>query len=800
MTHEPEAVATPDVTSDLAVGVSDTATEQLARLHAPRPAPSSLPAGTFIPQLGGFTVWSQGVLRSAGFPISGLLELGDADYAAAVDRSIDGAGEGLEAVAARAGARQAELLRRIARRSDFQEAMSWQNPDLVEPMIVKLGTLGPDATNNHRLRKRQRLVANYWARYCAKNETIGFFGPVSWFSLRTGGEALRMRPGPATVAHGELFLEPWAVDVLAATISADPEVRPWIAPRHHPTVHVSGSHARTMAGPVVLSDDEARMMALLDGGRRTAREIAAEFGSDPADPSTAYALLDQLVDKGLVMWNLEPPLMHNAERELRRYLDAIGDAEVRKRATEKLDRIEEARDALAGYRDLADLLRLNQRLEEEFTTLTGVDPMRRPGQTYGGRRLTYLECARDVEVSFGPQVLESCAVPMSLLLTSARWFVSEAARRVRAVVSEGFDALGVETVGLSELVFSCADKLFTPGDRPMDHLVREFATRWRAILGLDADAHVVTYTSDEIRGQVEESFAGGAPDWGFAWTHSVDLLIAARGQEAFARGEFQPVVGELHVGYCPFESPVFAWGHPDIDGLRDMLAEIVPDDRVMLSPVKDFPRVTARTYPWVNNDRDWWLCVSPFPPRGSDRLLPLGGLEVRRDGDRVVTGLPGTDKWFDIADVHGSWLMYEFMDVFKQVTRGYDHTPRTVVDNTVVFRETWSFRVAELEWISVRSDPEHFLAARRWRRDHDLPETVFAAISSESKPVFVDFRSEVQVANLARVLRAAAAGEDASMTITEMLPAPGESWLADADGNSYTAELRLLFVDRRADG
>jgi len=101
---------------------------------------------------------------------------------------------GAFAAAARAATRQAALLGQIARRADFLEAVSWQNPDLVEPMIVALGQMGADAPNNQRLRKRQRIVAKYWARYCAKNETIGFFGPVSWFDFRSEDEPLRMEP------------------------------------------------------------------------------------------------------------------------------------------------------------------------------------------------------------------------------------------------------------------------------------------------------------------------------------------------------------------------------------------------------------------------------------------------------------------------------------------------------------------------------------------------------------------------------------------------------------------------------
>jgi Lantibiotic dehydratase, N terminus len=769
--------------------------EPITRLRCPAPSDGSLAPGHFIPIPGGFGLWSQGALRSAGFPIAGLLELGDVEYAAAVDRWLDNPGDdtrqALNAAAARAATRQAVLLGQIARRADFLEAVTWQNPDLVEPMIVALGQMSPDAPNNQRLRKRQRIVAKYWARYCAKNETIGYFGPVSWFDFRADGAALRMEPGPGLVSRSELFLEPWAIDALAASLCSDPDVRPWVAPRRHPTVYVSGTCARTQGGPVELDEDEARLLALVDGHRIPA-DIAAEYGTEPAE---VHEALERLAARELLIWDLEPPLVQHAERELRRRLEAIGDTEVRDRATGVLEQLEAARDALAGYRDADELRRAYEHLEREFTRLTGVDPARRPGQAYGGRRLAYVECARDVSLSFGPQVLQSCADPLALLLTSARWLVHEAAQRTRAVLLEAFDARGVESVNYMQLVFGCADTFFTPGNRPQDHVAREFAANWRAILGLDTGAHVVTHTSAALRGQVEETFAGGHPSWGFACTHSIDLLIAARGAEAFARGEFQPVIGEVHIAYCPLESPVFAWTHPDIEELRAMLTTVIPGSRVMLSPVKDYPRVTARTYPFINEARDWRLCVSPYPPRGDDRLLPLSGLEAHRDGDRLMVGLPGAAEQFEAMDIAGAWLAWELVDVFKQVARGHNHTPRVVVDNLVVFRETWSFPIADLDWVPARSDREHFAATRRWRRDRGLPETVFAAISSETKPVFVDFRSEVQVANLAQLLRTGAETDGASVTFSEMLPAPEQSWLADAAGNPYTCELRLVFAD-----
>lgn len=767
----------------------------VAGLQRSNDSAATLAPGFMIPFPGGFKIWSQGIVRSGGFPLADLLQLGDPDYAAAVDRWLDipddTSAAAMHAAAATAARRQAALLAVIARRPDLQEAVTWQNPDLVEPMIVGLGRTDADSPQNKKLRKKQRIVLKYWARYCAKNETIGFFGPGCWFGFRKDGEALRMTPGSEVVRRGEVFIEPWAVDALAASLAAAPDVRPWIAPRRHPTVHRTGDTVLTLGGPVQLDPAEAALLDLVDG-TRAARDIVEKIDG-------GYEAIEALVAKGLICWDLEPPMVQRAERVLRERLQEIGDPAVCDRAVAAVDRLTAARDALAGCTTAEELNAKVVEVERVFTELTGVDPLRRPGQAYGGRRLVYLECERDLEVSFGPQVLESFAAALSLLLESSRWFAHEAAERLRAVLSVAFDAMGRERVGFNELCFSVADQVFIPGNRPLDHLIVEFAENWRKLLGLDTDANLVAHTSKALRDQVAGVFGGARPSWAFAWMHSVDLMIGAPGREGFERREIRPVIGEIHTTYCPFEIPVFGNTHPDQEELRNLLDSVIPDGRVMLSPVKDHPRVTARTYPWLNEDRDWRLCVSAYPPRGPERQLPLCGLEVRRGEDgRLLVGLPDAAESFDVVDICGAWMMYEMLDVLKHVVRGYAHSPRVTIDDLVVFRESWSFPIAGLDWISTRTDAEHFVGARRWLREAGLPELVFASISSETKPLFVDFRSEVQVGNLAQLLRTAAETEGASVTFSEMMPGPEELWLADAEGNRYTSELRLQFIDASA--
>jgi hypothetical protein len=166
--------------------------------------------------------------------------------------------------------------------------------------------------------------------------------------------------------------------------------------------------------------------------------------------------------------------------------------------------------------------------------------------------------------------------------------------------------------------------------------------------------------------------------------------------------------------------------------------------------------------------------------RAPQRRVPVSGLLELGDAAYAAA----VDRWLDEPG-DGTRQAVDAEAARAAVRQAEQHRPahrsarrrgvrawRVVVDNLVVFRETRSFPIAELDWVSARSDPEHFVAARRWLRERGLPEIVFASIGSETKPVFVDFRSEVQVSNLAQLLRAGAATEDASVTFSEMLPAP----------------------------
>src|SRR5207244_6364018 len=103
----------------------------------------------------------------------------------------------------------------------------------------------PGATDS-KTRQRERTILNYLQRYCAKNDTVGFFGPVGWASFSDGAEAMEVAPHRPLLAQRKTYLEFWMVDALAAKIAEDAEVRKLLSPRLHPAVRLEG---RTLHHP-----------------------------------------------------------------------------------------------------------------------------------------------------------------------------------------------------------------------------------------------------------------------------------------------------------------------------------------------------------------------------------------------------------------------------------------------------------------------------------------------------------------------------------------------------------------------
>ena len=126
---------------------------------------------------GDWSLWRDFAVRSTGFRIAGLEVFGGARRGGAARRGCPRSG--LPRGARLAEPRLAGARGRQARRGDARAALTGQAP--------------------------ADVVARYWQRYCSKNDTIGFFGPLGWGRFTEEGEAIEARVGAVRRRAGRAF-------------------------------------------------------------------------------------------------------------------------------------------------------------------------------------------------------------------------------------------------------------------------------------------------------------------------------------------------------------------------------------------------------------------------------------------------------------------------------------------------------------------------------------------------------------------------------------------------------------------
>jgi hypothetical protein len=192
---------------------------------------------------GDWALWRDFAVRSTGFGVDGLDVFGAPD--------------------------EADRLAAVAHNPRFREAVAWQSREALRGGVEKLAQGGESPS---RRKRREEVVAAYWQRYCAKNDTIGFFGPLGWGRFPDADEDFQLRAGPLA-SQRVVHFETWALEAVARAVGYD-VLLPMAA---HPERELRAGLERNPAGLAALERLEA------------SREVVAAASSQ-----TLPAALDEL--------------------------------------------------------------------------------------------------------------------------------------------------------------------------------------------------------------------------------------------------------------------------------------------------------------------------------------------------------------------------------------------------------------------------------------------------------------------------------------------------------------------------
>lgn len=691
--------------------------------------------------------------------------------------------------------RSAEAVRAVLRNERFREALTWQNPDLLPTLRLDRR---PAGSTDSKTRQQEMLVAKYVQRYALKNDTIGFFGPVGWGRWAPEAETERWvvgDPGPV-VARRAVFFEHWAMDLLARRFAEDRRLRHHLPPRRRASLRLEGDVlVHSGMQKTELPPEFAHALRRSDGrtsAEQLAREMVASPELDVDEEEEAFDLLEDLVGQGLITWTLELPIWNFhpdqvLDEHLKRIPEHRGD-----RARAALRELQQAKKALertAG--DPKGLEAGIRELEGRFERMVPGAAKRGAGKTYGARRIFYEDCMRGGHLRLGAPLLDGLREPLGMLLDSARWFTGRIAKGFESVFDRTHREFGSDSVPLPAFLNAVEPHFAGEGEiSPVTAEAKaELTRRWSELLRPEPGSRRIVRKSSPLAEAARRMFAAEQPGWTMARYHAPDLMVAAEGPEAAARGEVWVVLGELHVAINTQFAQLALANHPSFSDMQGWARHDLPDGGLC--------RVESRTE--INRASSWPPRLDGWHLEGEtrtfaerDRVLHSGELDVVRRGEGLrVRSLDGR---YDapIREALDWYLTSQAVAHFAVLPPAL-HRPRVTVGRLILQRESWTLEGEDLAFAHAGSALERFRGLWELRHTLGLPEQLFAKADGEPKPFYCHLGSPLWVDNLCKVSRSST-----RLVLSEALPGPHQLWLTDPDGRRYASELRVVAVDKRA--
>lgn len=750
--------------------------------------------------------WDDVLVRGAGFGAGGVLRLASTSLAAQADRMgstpfSEADLSDYRASFAKVSVELSRELQDIARQDDFLRAVSWQNHRLLDGAVRPFCEWDPATQTRHsKHRQREELIANYWQRYCVKNDTIGFFGPSGWGTF-SDDSATRYTPGETLIERREVFFESWAIDCLAESFEALPAIREWLKPRRLTFVKIEGDI--NFNGPglkVKLPALETAVLSMCDG-KTSVHDIERELsGSYSVSLMDILGILDTLKAKRWIVLKIELPAGAHPEICLRQFLLGIGDTQLQSLLLARLDAIEAARDKIESSGDATELTQALSELDALFSGFTETSSTRNEGRTYGGRTLVYHDSRRNMALSVGEDIKQGLA-PLYLLAKSARWICWRLGTEVRQLLRQTYQRC-VEKHGaqfdLTTMWLESLGPLSKVIDAALDNIDQVFRAKWAKIIAVEDSERRVEFTYAQLEERVNQEFDAPGAGWEGARYFCPDVMLSAVDINDLKSGDFKLVLGEIHLTINTMRSSCFVTQHPDKSALLKEVDKDFPKPQLLnVLPKESPPRLSVRTHPVLSRDCDYMIELNYHTvDAGRDRLVKSRDTTILEEDGLIKIRIPNGET-FDLVDVYAELLMGRVIDKF-QLFSDRAHMPRVSIDKLVIARESWRFQAQDLEFANEKDEALRFMKARSWWKSQNIPRFVFVKSKTTEKPFYVDFESPIFINILSKLIRRNQTSEaikNKEVTFVEMLPDHQDLWLNDHAGNKYTSELRFTWVD-----
>lgn len=656
----------------------------------------------------------------------------------------------------------------------FQEAIWLSSPQMYEyGLLAYLEQWSADRRPSD-IRRIERQLVSYLQRFCVKNDTASFFGPINYGDFAPSASPIT--PGAGSVQQRRTFMAYWGVAALAEIIEQDGAIHPYLCPRLHPLCRIDITTNRVRIGnktELALTTQQHKILQSIDG-RSTLLQLAIRLALPLEELLAETNFLKKL---HIIVVRLEVPVTAlDALEWLVAWIHALPPECVTREYWGKVvDHCQEFQNQFttASFADRRNILR---QLEAWFAEIIGRSARRDEGQLYADRLLLYEECYGSMGVlSLG----EDCLVTLqSQLAPVLDLYAAHACVLHQALQAQGVQTL-VELSGNSEgrmPLLTFLQKQQQPNALPESSMWQQ------ALLHLvteHADEHVVAIDMACLP-RLDRAAFDASP-----LIASPDVMLIARNEDALRAGDFTLVLAECHDTLM-----VWGWGlyfHPDRKEVEaaggrllrklahggSVCANVLPSKRAKIIPF-EYPGPTIEM-----------LAASE---KAVEECIPMAVVQAEVCEGRPFLHAPG----YPLLRLYNGELSSFAHNIFALPCihplriELPAHTPRITIGKAVFQREQWRFTRKQLlpgKYPGVSF--ELMLDMHRAARCHGLPRHLFLRVPGERKPVFID-RYNYFLLELLQYLMPA----ETEFVLQEMLPAPDELWLRNAHG-TFCAELRL---------
>jgi hypothetical protein len=679
-----------------------------------------------------------------------------------------------------------QILRELAADARFQEAILLSSPQMYDALDRYLREK-PGQQQSKAAPRFERRLAMYVQRFCAKNETQSFFGPINYATLAPDHlDTIRIQRSELPLRQRVTFASQWLAESLAAKIGEEPALRPFLRPRRGTLCYLQdGSlHFPGVRKSLALEEKTARLFALADG-RLTLQSLAARLQEPWMQSWERVHMLCQ--HRALLAHILIPPDSAQPLASLTEWLQELPDnLACRHRWLAVIQDLATCIEALA-HAGLTQRRMLVERLEASFVQAVGGEARRAGGSMYADRLLFFEECLGDLEeCRLGGILADQIVQRLQPVLDLAYQYARLRAERDLTLAQQVLRQLAPSRRG--GIPFLAYLQALAKGQG--EHTTHEpdaldrFITRLQEMVSELNDGHISRLRSTDLP-------LASLPPGEAALCTSLDLMIAASDQDSLARGAFQLVLGEMHpypllwvfpTAYFASQGQT-AWHHALWQELQGLCGNPLPAQPGFTRKTKIFPyQLPGPTLEL----RPRYPTCDALPAALVTIHEHNSGLCLQAQGQQFRLYAPITRRAHGLDPLAA--LSFPALDL-PLISLGA-HTPRIEIDQVVYQREQW---VIEKDLPGDRADKEFalFLATWRWKERLGLPDEVFVRATHEPKPVLIDFTGILSVELLDMLAR-----QSERLVLTEMWPDTRHLWLRGAEGR-HPCEFRLLAMPGR---